>query len=593
MALIFSASSMLAYAQDVTQSAAPDLATRRATLDNLIQQHWDDQMRANPEMASCLGDKRFNDKVTDFSSTEIARQNDVKRAFLAKFEALDVSGLSEQEKLNRDLMVWQLRLDVDGLRFKEWEMPVVQNNGLHIFIPSFVAMYRFDSVKDYEDYIARLNQMPGLFDQLIMQMQNGMRDGLMPPKFLLEKVYVQCNDIAQKPIDKSPFASPLKKMPASFSAEDKARLSAALIAAINGKVNPAYIKLAMFVKNDYAPKGRSDVGYWALPDGAAYYGYLVKSSITTDMKPEQIHQLGLTEVARIEAQMLQLAHKLGFADLKALNASNLANPALFPKSRQEIVDAYLKYAEQMLPKLPQLFGRLPKAKMEIRQTEDFREDTAPAAGYVLPSPDGRPGIVNVNTSNFAKRSILPIESTALHEGLPGHHLQLAIAQELPAMPEFRKFATYTAFVEGWALYAESLGSEVGNYQNPYSYYGHLQQEMIRAIRLVVDTGLHYKKWSRQQVIDYFHAHSDIDEAEIRSEADRYIATPGQALGYKIGQLKFAQLRADAKQELGARFDIRGFHDVVLGSGAVPLDILDRLVKEWIGKKKEKAEAVLQ
>jgi uncharacterized protein (DUF885 family) len=336
------------------------------------------------------------------------------------------------------------------------------------------------------------------------------------------------------------------------------------------------------VKTQYLPHGRKDVGMWSLPDGAARYSFKAKSSTTTEQTPEQIHQLGLSEVQRIEAQMLGVAQKLGFADLKSFNASLAANPALHPKSRQDIIDLYKKYTEQMYAKLPEQFGILPKGKVEITQVEEFREQGASAAAYNQGTPDGkRPGRVMVNTGDFAKRSTIDIETTALHEGVPGHHMQIAIGQEIEGLPAFRQQGNYTAYAEGWALYSERLGEELGFFTDPYSYYGHLQDEMLRAIRLVVDTGLHYKKWNRQQVVDFFHDHSGIEEVEVQSETDRYIVWPGQALGYKIGQLKILELRDYAKAQLGSKFDIRQFHDQVLGAGALPMDVLETRIKAWV------------
>jgi uncharacterized protein (DUF885 family) len=409
----------------------------------------------------------------------------------------------------------------------------------------------------------------------------------MPPQFLIPKIVKQCEDVAaMKPAD-SPYAEPLKKFPKDFSAADKARLSKEVLAAVKNHVAPAYKKLAVYTKTKYLPYGRKDVGMWSLPDGAARYAFKAQSSTTTEMTPEQIHQLGLSEVARIEGQMLATAQKLGYKDLKTFNKAVAANPALHPKSRQEIIDLYQKYTDQMYLQLPNLFGVLPKGKVEIKPVEEFREKGASAAAYMPGSPDGkRPGRVMVNTGDFAHRSTIDIETTALHEGVPGHHMQLTVAQEIQGLPDFRQQGNYTAYAEGWALYSERLGEELGFYKDPYSYYGHLQDEMLRAIRLVVDTGLHSKQWTRQQVVDFFHAHSGIEEVEVQSETDRYIVWPGQALGYKIGQLKILELRDYARKELGDRFDIRAFHDQVLGAGALPMDVLEAHIKQWVASQKQ-------
>jgi uncharacterized protein (DUF885 family) len=582
-ALMLSLMVGMAYAGD----AAPDVDARREALKTLLTQQWEYNLKNSPEFASIIGDKRYNDRLTDFSQAAI--DADVKQSaeFLKQFEAIDTSGFPVQEHLNKELMVRKLKMSVEGDRFKEWEMPVLQNSGIHIDAPQLVSMLSFATVKDYEDYIARLKQLPRLFNETTIQMQKGMQDRLMPPQFLIPTIVKQTNTIAGQKAKDSPFAEPIKKFPADFSPADKARLSAAVLAAIHGDVLPAYKKFGAFVKNKYQPMGRKEVGLWSLPDGAARYTFRAKQSTTTDQTPEEIHQLGLAEVKRIETEMLVIAKKLGFADLKAMNKSMEKNPALHPKSRQEIVDLYKKYTDQMYPRLPELFGILPKGAVEITQIEEFREKGAAAAQYNQGTPDGsRPGKVMVNTGDFAKRNTATIETTALHEGVPGHHMQIAIAQELQGLPPFRQQGNYTAYAEGWALYSERLGKELGFFQDPYSHYGHLQDEMLRAIRLVVDTGLHYKKWKRQQVVDFFHDHSGIEEVDVQSETDRYIVWPGQALGYKIGQLKILALRDYAKAELGDKFDIRGFHDTVLGAGPLPMDVLEKQVKAWVETRKK-------
>ncbi|MYN06083.1 DUF885 domain-containing protein [Pseudoduganella aquatica] len=587
-ALLFSLMLGAAHAQ----TPAPDLEARRAALNSLIKEQWEYSMRNSPEWASLLGDKRYNDKWSDFSQAGIDADAKATLEFLKRFEAVDSSGFPLQEKLNHELMLRQLRESAEAARFKDWEMPLAQNSGIHIDLPQIVSALPFETVKDYEDYIKRLHTLPKLFDDTRVQMENGVRDGLMPPKFLIPKIVKQCEDVAAMKAAASPFAEPLKKFPKEFSSADKARLGKEILAAVQKDVAPAYKKLAGYVKTQYLPHGRKEVGMWSLPDGAARYSFKAKSSTTTAMQPEEIHQLGLAEVARIEAQMLGVAQKQGFHDLKAFNKALAANPKLHPKSRQEIVDLYQKYTDQMYTQLPQQFGILPKGKVEIRQVEQFREKGEAAASYMQGSPDGkRAGRVMVNTGDFAKRSIIGIETTALHEGVPGHHMQIAIAQEIEALPSFRQQGNYTAYAEGWALYSERLGEELGFFKDPYSYYGHLQDEMLRAIRLVVDTGLHYKKWNRQQVVDFFHDHSGIEEVDVQSETDRYIVWPGQALGYKIGQLKILSLRDYAKKELGSQFDIRKFHDQVLGAGALPMDVLESHIKEWVETEKKGATRV--
>ncbi len=535
--------------------AASDLKARRAALDKLLAEQWEYNLSHAPEFASILGDKRWNDQLSDASQAAIDADLAKTADFLKRFEAIDTTGFPEQEKLNQELMVRGLKEGLEGARFKDWLMPINQISGIHLMAAQFPSMLTFTTVKDYDDLITRYKKMPRVFDQTMDLMREGMATGVMPPKFLLEKVVVQVEGMAATPADKSPFALPLAKFPETIPAAEQKRIREQMTAAINDSVLPAYARLGKFVKEEYAPKGRSEPGMWSLPDGEARYAFNVKALTTSNQTPEEIHQLGLREVARIEGEMLQVARKLGYSDLKSLNAAIEKNPKLHAQSRQQILDLYKGYIDQMYAKLPQLFGRLPKAKVEVVATEAFREKEASSAEYQTGSPDGaRPGRVQVNTSNPEQRKIITCESTAYHEGVPGHHMQLSIAQELPTLPPFRQQGGYTGFIEGWALYAERLGKEVGFYQDPWSDYGHLQDEMLRAIRLVVDTGFHYKRWSRDQVVQFFHDHSGVDEVEVQSETDRYIVWPGQALAYKIGQLKILELRERAKQ--AARRQVR-------------------------------------
>jgi uncharacterized protein (DUF885 family) len=567
-----------------------DVEARRKALNDLLAERWEYTLRTSPIYASFLGDKRWNDQLDDFSQKAIDDDLDQSKKFLVRFEAIDTSGFPEQEALNKTLMVRDLRMGLEGARFKPWEMPVSQFSGVHIDLPQLVSLLSFQTVKDYDDYISRLKQIPRLFDQTEIQMRKGMAEGLMPPRILLEKVVEQANGIASKAPDASPFAEPFAKFPESISAADQKRLREQGLAAISASVLPAYVEFTKFVREDYAPKGRAEPGLWSLADGPARYAFLVKESTTTDLSPEEIHQIGLAQVKEIEARMLEVVNQLGYKDLKSFGASLPTNPKVHAHSRQEIVDLYQKYIDQMYPKLPLMFGRLPKAKLEVMPIEEFREKQA-STHYVEGSQDGsRPAHIMVNTGDFEKGTTLDIETTAYHEGVPGHHMQIAIAQELPQLPPFRQNEYYTAYTEGWALYAERLGKEVGFFQDPYSYYGHLQDDMLRAIRLVVDTGFHYKHWTRQQVVDFFHDHSAIDEYEVQSETDRYMAVPAQALGYKIGQLEILKLRQYAKDQLGDKFNLSNFHDEVLSAGALPLDVLSARIHEWVAKQKASASA---
>jgi uncharacterized protein (DUF885 family) len=573
-----------------SNGAAPSgVAERRQQLTALLTEHWDYTMRTNPEWASTLGDKRFNDKSSDVSEKAVYADIEQEKKFLKRFEAIDTNGFDEQDALNKTLMVRNIRLQLEGVRFKDWEMPVTQFGGIHIDTPQLVSVLSFDTVKDYEDYITRLKNLPKQFDDTIDLMRKGVSDHLVPPKILLEQVAKQAATLANSKPEESPFMEPANNFPAGFAAEDQTRLRKEMLDAVGDQVTPAYRKFTKFVTEDYVPHGRTDPGIWALPDGEARYAFAVKQTTTTSLTPEQIHEIGLQEVTRDQAAMLKVAQKLGYSDLKSFNAAVSTNAALHPKSRQELLDLYRKYIDQMWLKLPALFRRLPRAKVEVLPVESYREKEASAAQYVDGTPDGkRPGHVMVNTGDYEKRSLLDVETTAYHEGVPGHHMQISIAQELSTLPPFRQHAFYIAYGEGWALYAERMGEEVGFYQDPYSMFGHQQDDLLRAIRLVVDTGFHYKHWSRQQVVDYFHANSGIDEPDVQSETDRYIAWPAQALGYKIGQLKIIELRERARKELGEKFEIRNFHDEVLNGGAVPLDVLELRINTWIAAQKQAA-----
>src|ERR1700724_611669 len=408
-------------------------------------------------------------------------------------------------------------------------------------------------------------------------MRDGLRVHRMPPKYLLEKVSTQAQQIADDSLDKSPFTDPLRKFPDSITESERKQLREGIENAVKNEVAPAYAKFAKFVRDDYAPHGRLDPGVWALPDGEARYRFAVRHQTTTDFSAEQIHQLGLKSVAQIETQMLAIAKPQGFSDLKSFNQHIRQDPKLHAQSGQQLLDLYTQYHDQMNQKLPQLFGRLPKNKLAVIPMESFRSASAPPADYSIGAGDGsRPGRINVNEYAPEKRLLLNVE------GVPGHHLQFSIAQELTGLPPFRKYnLDVNAYTEGWAFYSERLGKEVGFYQDPYSDYGRLQNEMWRAVRWVVDTGVHSQHWSRQQMIDFFHEHTAMDDQNIETEVNRYIAWPAQALSYKMGQRKILELRERAQRELGVKFDIRAFHDAVLDQGPLPLDVLEAQINAWI------------
>jgi uncharacterized protein (DUF885 family) len=562
------------------------LNTRERDLNTIFSDYWADHLRHNPEFASTIGDTHYNDQLSDFSVQAYNESLARERAFLNRLVEIDTSGMSDQEQLSKEVLLRSFIENQQEARFKPWEMPVNQFYGLQMDLPQLVSLLTFNSVKDYDDYIARLKKVPLAFQQITDDMSIGMDDHREPPAYLMEKVLAQVNDIANQKPEDGPFATPVKKFPAAISATQQARIKQEVLAAITGQVAPAYVRFGKFLKSQYIPSGRSDPGLWALPDGEAYYLFLVKQSTTTDLTPAQIHQIGLDEVKRDEEQLLTIAHKLGFAGIKELETAAAGNPKLFPTNKDQLLDAYRGYLDRMKPKLPELFGRLPKAPLEVVAVPAYAEKDQAPAYYNNGAPDGsRPGKVYVNTYKFETRSLADVESRAYHEGLPGHHLQISIAQELTGVPEFRKYGEYTAYTEGWGLYAEQLGKDIGFYQDPYSDLGRLEGDVWRAVRLVVDTGVHSQHWTRQQMVDFFHDHSAVPEAEVQAETDRYIAWPAQALGYKIGQLKLLELRAKAKQALGDRFDLRGFHDQVLDSGALPLDLLEQRIDSWIAQQK--------
>jgi uncharacterized protein (DUF885 family) len=564
------------------QTTQTDVTARRRALNDLFAQYWEERLSHSPEFASTIGDKRFNDQLTDYSvdayNQELARGRD----FLTRLGQIDTTGLSDQEILSKDLLIRSLIEQQKESRFKPWEMPVNQFSGLQLSLPQLAARLSFTSEKDYDDYIARLNKVPTAFRQITDNMLTGVDDHRVPPKYLLEKVLVQVNAIvAQKPED-SPFARPLKKFPASLSPADQARIHDEVLAAITKQVIPAYQRFAKFLQAVYIPAGRTDPGVWSLPDGPAYYAFRIQQSTTTDIPAAQIHQIGLDLVKEDEAQELVIAKKLGFPTIEALRQAVAANPKLHPTSADQLLDAFRGYINGMRPKLPELFTRLPKAPLVVEAVPAYMaKDQAPAY-YEEGTADGsRPGTVFVNTYDYSHRSLATAESIAYHEGLPGHHLQISIAQELTDLPAFRRYLHYTAYTEGWGLYAEHLGKDIGFYQDPYSDFGRLESDEFRAIRLVVDTGVHSQHWTRQQMVDYFHQHSGLDDATINAEVDRYIAWPAQALSYKLGAMEILALRDRAQQALGAKFSLRAFDDEIVDSGPLPLDVLDQRVSDWV------------
>jgi uncharacterized protein (DUF885 family) len=563
-----------------------NLDARREALKKLVAEEWEYEMHESPLAATIYGDYRYNDKLDDFSIGEVLRQDKAERDFLARLDAIDVSGFPEQEQLNKTLLARKLRQGLEDTELKNYEMPLDQFNGVHLSLAQIASGVPTNTSRQYEDYLARLHQVPRTLDQIIELARLGEKDKLMPPKFVLELVAKQCDSIAAAEGDASAFAGPLRKFPAAVSPQDQKRLHDAVVKAIDTEVRPAYVKLSKFVRDEYGPNGRNDPGLWALPNGDARYRAAVREMTTTDMTPEQIYDLGMAQVKESETQMTAIAKQQGFPDWKSYAASILSDPKLKATSRDDILNAYRRYIGQMQPKLPQLFGLLPKAKLEVVPVEEYREKEAAGASYFVGTPDGsRTGKVYVNTGDFENRELPEIESVAYHEGVPGHHMQLSIQQELPELPPFRQHLFYTAYIEGWALYSERLGKEVGFYRDPNSDFERLASELFRATRLVEDTGVHYKRWTRDQMVQFFKDHSLEAGDDLQAEVDRYISYPAQALSYKIGQLKILELRKRTQDQLGEKFDIRAFHDEMLSGGALPLDVLDARTNSWIAAVK--------
>ena len=559
------------------------VADRLSAQNALFEEQYESDLRNFPERATSFGDYRYNDKLAGYSLDAIVQREKTNEVFLARLEAIPSTGFSDQDQLSHDLLVRVLQQRIADFNLKEYEMPINQQNGIHTGLADLPLSVPLDSVKHYEDYIARLHQIPRVLSQTTEVLRAGLKDKLMPVRFLLEKLPVQCQGI----IDSDPFLTPTKKYPASISSEDQKRLTQQITDAINVDVIPAYKTFADFLRTVYAPEGRTTLSITSLPDGQKRYENDIYARTTTHMTPDEIHQLGLREIDRIQAEMTVIAKKEGFTDLASFRASLKTNPKYVPTSADQILDDFRRYIAQMEPKLPELFTLLPKSPVTVEAIPAFQ--SAAATHYVTGTPDGkRPGRVVVATSNFAERSLIDDEAIAYHEGIPGHHMQLSVQQQLTGLPKFRLHGLgFNAYIEGWALYAEELGKEVGFYRDPVSDYGRLSSELFRAVRLVVDTGIHSKGWSRDQVVDFFRKSGAVDEPTIQSETDRYIAWPAQALSYKLGQLKIRELRERAKKELGPKFDIRAFHDEMLDGGTLPLDLLEARTNKWIARQKSK------
>jgi uncharacterized protein (DUF885 family) len=564
-----------------TGHAADSVESRLAAQNALFEEYYQAELKTHPERATAVGDYRYNDQLDDYSPAAFERQHASDANTIERLKAISNAGFSEQDNLSREVLLRALTQRMTNFKFKEYEMPVNQMDGPETHLADMPLAMPFDSVKHYEDYIARLHQIPRALTQSEAVLRAGMADKLMPVKFLIERVPAQSDGI----IAANPFLLPLKKFPASFSAEDQQRLTKEINDAVANEVIPAYKSFGTFIATEYAPHGRTVLSVESLPGGKERYLNDIRSRTTvTNLTPAQIHAIGLKEIERIQAEMLSIAKREGFADLPSFREALKTNPKYIPTSSGQILDDFRKYIAQMQPKLPALFGYIPGSPVTVEAIPDFQ--AASATHYQTGTPDGkRPGRVSVATSNFAHRTLVDDEATSYHEGIPGHHMQQSVAQLMTGLPKFRQHANNSGYTEGWALYAEQLGKEVGFYQDPVSDYGRLSSELFRAVRLVVDTGLHSEGWSRDQVVEFFRKYQAVDEPTIQAETDRYISWPAQALSYKLGQLKFRELRDRAQQELGAKFDIRGFHDEMLNGGVLPLDLLDARTNSWIQVQK--------
>jgi uncharacterized protein (DUF885 family) len=562
--------------------AADSVDSRRAAQDALFEEYYQADLMAHPERATAIGDYRYNDRLDDYSLAAIERQHASDEGFRLRLNAILTAGLAEQDGLSHEVLMRALTQRAANFEFREYEMPVNQMDGPHLRLADMPLAVPFDSVKHYEDYIARLQQIPRVFAQTEEVLRAGIKDKLMPVRFLLDKVPAQCAGV----IAANPFLLPTKKFPASISPEDQQRLSKAISDTVAEEVIPAYKAFAEFIATQYAPQGRTVLSVESLQDGKRRYLNDIRSRTTVgNLSPAEIHAIGLREIERIQADMLKIALAQGFADLASFRQSLKTNPKYIPASSEQILNDYRKYIGQMRPKLPELFGYIPASPVTVEAIPEFQ--AAAATHYQTGTADGkRPGRVSVATSNFAHRTLIDDEATAYHEGIPGHHMQQSVAQQMTGLPKFRQHAGNSGYIEGWALYAEQLGKEVGFYQDPVSDYGRLSSELFRAVRLVVDTGIHSEGWSREQVVEFFRKYEPVDEPTIQSETDRYIAWPAQALAYKLGQLKFRELRDRAQKELGPKFDIRSFHDQMLNGGVLPLELLDARTDSWIRAQKQ-------
>ena len=570
-------------------TAAADIATDKARrLEALYAEYWEELLELNPLQATFQGDPRYNDRLPNFLSEDYRDRSDAfTREWLEKIEAVGPEGLQGQALLSYEIFVRDARNSLEGTQFPGWMQPLNQFYNFAstaVQLGSGTSAQPFKTADDYDDWRKRASQLPVVFDQAIANMRIGMREGVVQPTALMEKVLPQLDAIIKDSAEDTLFWMPVKNMPDDIPAAERERITAGYRAMIEGELMPAYRELRAFVADEYMPATRDSSGMAALPNGEAWYAYNARSSTTTDLTPAQIHQIGLDEVERIHGLIqTEVMDKVGFeGSLQEFFEFMKTDPRFQFESEAALLEHYRGLEAKVNAGVPALFSLTPKADFEIRPVEPFRAQSAAGGSYMRPSEDGtRPGVFYVNTYDLPTRQTWDAEDLFLHEAIPGHHFQIALQQELTGLPMFRRFGGETAFTEGWGLYAESLGKELGVYTDPYSYFGYLQNELWRAIRLVVDTGLHSRGWTREQVIAYMLENSATAETPAISETERYMAIPGQALAYKIGELKIQALRDRAEAELGDDFDIRAFHAEVLKDGSVPLEILERKIERWI------------
>lgn len=563
----------------VQQSSTPD----SVRLHQLFAQDWEYTMREYPEFATAVGYPGQNARWTDYSLEAIARRRRELNNPLTTLRAIDRARLSPTDQLNYDLFRRNYTDALEESRFPGEFMPITQMGGVQQDVPSTIAQMPAGSVREYEDIVARLRAVPVLVNQNIVLLERGLAQGLTPPRITLRDVPAQAQNLVVDDPLTSPLLAAFTRFPAAVPAVDQQRLRAAGVAAYRDSVAPAFRKLSAFLRDKYAPGARTTTGMRDLPNGMAWYQVRARASTTTNLTPEQIHAMGLAEVKRIRGQMDSVIAASGFKGTFAEFVQFLrTDPRFYWTTGDDLIRGSRELMKRIDPELTKLFGTLPRLPYGVSPIPSYAERSQTTAYYRPGSPlSHRAGTYFVNTYNLPMRPKWEMEALSVHEAVPGHHLQIALAQELEGVPEFRRFGGYTAFVEGWGLYSESLGGELGLYTDPYSKFGQLTYEMWRAIRLVIDTGIHTMGWTREQAIDYFKANAAKTEHDITVEVDRYIVWPGQALAYKIGELKIKELRAYATTTLGSRFDVRGFHDQVLGAGAVPLDVLEGRIRAWV------------